>query len=125
MENRKENVKQQSKQQRNKSKTPDIVKIQKRKNTSSTGSTPMKIPKSAEVLKEVQGAKNDDEDAKKDEQEILELCITPAERKAVCQQNQNQEEVITPEERKAVYQQNPQQEEVQFICQQGPKQGPK
>ena len=104
----------------------------------------MKIPKSAEVLKEVQGAKNDDEDAKNDEQEILELCITPAERnavcqqnpqqeevttpaerKAVCQQNQNQEEVITPAERKAVYQQNPQQEEVQFTCQQGPKQGPK
>ena len=43
----------------------------------------------------------------------------------MCQQNPQQEEVTTPAERKAVCQQNLQQEEVQFICQQGPSQGPK
>ena len=66
LENRIENIKHQSKQQLKESKTQDLVKNQKRKKPSSTGSTPMKIPKSSEVLKEIQEVENDEGEAKKE-----------------------------------------------------------
>ena len=63
----------------------------------------MKIPRSSEALKQIQEVENDEEEAKKGDQDILELCVTPAKMQSICQQK-------------------PQQEEEQFICQQGPKQ---
>ena len=53
----------------------------------------MKIPRSSEALKQIQEVENDEEEAKKGDQDILELCVTPAKMQSICQQKPQQEEV--------------------------------
>ena len=87
LENCMEKIKPQPKKQQKMLVTTNTSTVQKRKNHSSTGTTPMKIPRGAEALEKIRELKNVVNETNKEDQEVLKLCITPDKRRLVCQQS--------------------------------------